>query len=155
MSTSAITDRAADSQSAGSDTQQLVVFSLHDEHYALPITSVREIIRYTTPGAKGAAAGLVQGMINLRGSVLPVVDLGARLGIECEINDGTRILVVEIPGHTVGLIVDTVDEVLHVAADQIETLSGNEAAMADQIAKVGERLIVLLDTERSLAGLLD
>ena len=92
-------------------------------------------------------------MISLRGSVLPVVDLGAQLGRSCEINDATKILVVEVPGNTVGLIVDSVDEVLQIPIDQIETVSG-DGALSNQIAKLDERLIVLMDPERSLAGLM-
>ncbi len=82
------------------DERQLVVFALHDEHYALPITSVREIIRFTPPKAKGAASGMIQGMISLRGRVLPVADLSSRLGRALEIHDGTKILVVELRGRS-------------------------------------------------------
>jgi purine-binding chemotaxis protein CheW len=53
----------------------LVLFSLHGECYALPVTTVREIIRYVAPSATAAAGGLIQGMINLRGRIVPVVDL--------------------------------------------------------------------------------
>ncbi len=98
------------SMSASELERQLVVFSMHGESYGFPITSVREIIRYTTPGATGAANGLVQGMICLRERVLPVVDLSSRLGKALEINNGTKILVTEIESGAVGLIVDIVDD---------------------------------------------
>jgi len=58
--------------------RQLVVFSLHGESYALPIASVREIIRYVEPGATAVATGVIQGMISLRGRTLPVIDLSSR-----------------------------------------------------------------------------
>ena len=76
--------------------RQLIVFSLHGEHYGLPIASVQEIIRYTPPRVTAAARGLVQGLINLRGRVLPVLDLSSRLGGILEVSDTTRILVVEV-----------------------------------------------------------
>jgi purine-binding chemotaxis protein CheW len=60
--------------------RQLVVFSLHGEHYGLPITAVREIIRYIPPSATATASGVIQGLINLRGRTLPLVDLSSRLG---------------------------------------------------------------------------
>ncbi len=124
---------SADATASG--YRQLVAFSIHDEHYALPIRTVREIIRYSEPKARGAASGLVQGMISLRGSVLPVVDLGGQFGRSCEINEGTKILVVEVPGSTIGLIVDSVDEVLQVPVDQIETVGDGELLQSDREAR--------------------
>jgi purine-binding chemotaxis protein CheW len=134
--------------------RQLVVFSMHGEHYALPITSVREIIRYTKPQATGAANGLIQGMILLRGQVLPIVDLSSRLGKSLEINDETRILVVELSERSLGLIVGTVDEVLMVAAEQIEAMPVSGSDLGEEIAKVGDRLITLIDAERALGQVL-
>jgi purine-binding chemotaxis protein CheW len=137
------------------DERQLVVFALHDEHYALPITSVREIIRFTPPKAKGAAGGMILGMISLRGHVLPVADLSSRLGRPLEVNDGTKILVVELPGGAIGLVVDSVDEVLLVPADAIEAMPVSEGGVGDEIAKVGDRLITLLDADRVLGSALN
>jgi CheW-like domain len=85
--------------------RQLVVFSLHGEHSGLPITSVREIIRYIAPSATAVPSGVVQGMINLRGQTLPVVDISSRLGRQLETSRSTRILVVEVSGGSLGLIV--------------------------------------------------
>jgi purine-binding chemotaxis protein CheW len=76
--------------------RQLIMFSLHGEHYALPIASVQEIIRYTPPRVTAAARGLVQGLINLRGRVVPILDLSSRLGQALEVTDRTRILVIEV-----------------------------------------------------------
>jgi purine-binding chemotaxis protein CheW len=140
-----------------SDTEhQLVGFSLHGEHYALPIASVREIIRYTAPTATAAARGMIRGMISLRGRVLPVVDLSTRLGRELEIGRDTRILVVEIANGSLGVIVDAVDGVLHVPAAQVEPLptAPDEDGLGNEIAAVGDRLILLIDPERALAGIL-
>ena len=134
---------------------QVVVFSLHGEHYALPITAVREIIRYTRPGATAAASGLIRGMINLRGKTLPVVDLSPRVGGELEVGAGTRILVVEVANGVFGLIVDAVDGIVRIAAEQIEQLPvAAKRELGDQIAAVGDRLIVLIDPERALGELL-
>jgi purine-binding chemotaxis protein CheW len=134
---------------------QLVVFSLHGEHYALPITAVQEIIRYTPPGATAAASGLIRGMINLRGKMLPVVDLSPRVGGEFEVGPGTRILVVEVGSGTLGLLVDAVDGIERIAAEQIEPLPvAAKRELGEQIAAVGDRLIVLIDPERALGEVL-
>lgn len=136
--------------------RQLVVFSLHGEHYALPITSVREIIRYIPPSATSAASGLIQGMINLRGRVLPVVDLSSRLDRSpLETDRRTRILVVEVPGGALGLIVGAVDGIIRVPTERIEPLpTAADTDLGDEIAAVGARLIVLIDVERALGSLL-
>ncbi len=133
---------------------QLVVFSMHGEHYGLPIGSVREIIRYTPLSATAVASGLIRGMISWRGRVLPVVDLSDRLGGRLELGDETRILVLELARGSLGLIVDSVDRVLTVRAEQIEPLPVGDTDLGAEIAAVGERLIVLIDPERALASAL-
>jgi purine-binding chemotaxis protein CheW len=135
--------------------RQLVVFSLHGEHYGLAITSVREIIRYIAPSATAVASGIVKGMISLRGQTLPVVDLSSRLGRQLETSRSTRILVVEVSGGSLGLIVDGVDGILHVPVDRIAPLpAAADTGLGDEIAAVGERLIVVIDPERALGGVL-
>ena len=135
--------------------RQLVVFSLHGEHYALPIASVREIIRYVQPSATAAASGVIQGMINLRGRTLPVVDLSSRLGRELATGRSTRILVVEVSNGSLGLIVDAVDGIVQVPAQQIEPLpTAADKALGEEIAVVGDRLIVVIDAEHALGDLL-
>ncbi len=135
--------------------RQLIAFSLHGEHYGLPIACVREIIRYTPPRVTATARGLVQGMINLRGLVLPVVDLSERLGATLAITDATRILVVELQSGVLGLIVDTVDGVMHVPADLVTAIPGaGDDALGTEIAAVDERLIMLVDPDRALGHVL-
>jgi purine-binding chemotaxis protein CheW len=136
--------------------RQLIMFSLHDEHYGLPIAGVKEIIRYTPPRVTAAARGLIQGLINLRGRVVPVVDLSNRLGHVLEVSETTRILVIEVSTGVLGLIVDAVDGVVEVGADQIETIPGvhGEDALGDEIVAIEDRLVMLLDPGRALGRLL-
>jgi purine-binding chemotaxis protein CheW len=145
---------AGDAQSE--QHRQLVMFSLHGEHYALPIGTVREIIRYTPPRVTAAARGLIQGLINLRGKVLPVVDLSSRLGQVLEVTDSTRILVTEVANGVVGLIVDVVDGVVEVAADRVEPIPGADAddALGDEIAAIDDKLVMLIDPDRALGQVL-
>jgi len=136
--------------------RQMVVFSLHGESYALPVDSVREIIRYRAPTVTAAAGGLVQGMISLHGQVLPIVDLSSRLGQRLEIDRATRIMVVELRRGALGLIVDTVEGVWGVPTTQIEPLPVPVArdGLGREVAAVGERLIMLIDPEKALSGAL-
>jgi purine-binding chemotaxis protein CheW len=136
--------------------RQLVVFSLHREYYGLPIEAVREIIRYVPPSATATARGVIQGMISLRGRTLPIVDLSSRLGQQMEVGSQTRILVVEVSGGALGLVVDTVDGILPIPAEQIEPVPAAVAGsgLGEEVAAVGDRLIVLIDAERAFGDLL-
>lgn len=140
---------------AGSE-RQLIVFSLHGEHYGLPIGSVREIIRYTPPQVTATARGLVRGMINLRGLVLPVLDLSERLGGCIQITEATRILIIDVKQGVLGLIVDAVDGVTRVPADRITSIpaAGGDDALGDEIAAVDDRLVMLVDAGRALGHVL-
>jgi purine-binding chemotaxis protein CheW len=124
--------------------RQLVVFTLGSEHYALPIQTVHEIIRYTQPRSVASRVDWVRGVISLRGRIVPVYDLAARLGVKSELSEQTKIVIVETETETAGVIVDDVDEVLTIENEQIEDVPGADGALIDSIAKVGERLVILL-----------
>jgi purine-binding chemotaxis protein CheW len=124
--------------------RQLVVFTLGNEHYALPIQEVHEIIRYTEPRSVASRADWVRGVISLRGRIVPVYDVAARLGISSKLTEDTKIVIVEAGSETAGVIVDSVEEVLTVEDSQIEEAPGADTALIESIARVGERLIVLL-----------
>jgi purine-binding chemotaxis protein CheW len=134
--------------------QQLVVFSMHGEQYALPITGIREIIRYRRPRPLGGSGGVVQGVINLRGQIIPICDLSSRLGEMLDIHDDSRILIIDTADGVIGLIVNTVDEVMRIDAEQIRDLPDSDNGLGNQIAMVQDRLIILIDADRNLTGLL-
>ena len=135
--------------------RQLVVFSLDGEECALPITAVREIIRYVRPRATATASGVIKGMISVRGRTLPVVEVARRLGRELEPSRRSRILVIEVSNGSLGVIVDAVDGIVHVPGEWIESLpAAADKSLGDEIAVVGDRLIVLIDAERAFGDLL-
>jgi purine-binding chemotaxis protein CheW len=123
---------------------QLVVFSLGREEYALPIGSVSEIIRFTEPRSVASGTGWIRGVIALRGKIIPVFDLAARLGLE---SVPGKIVIVETGTGQAGVMVDEVEEVLTVPADQLEAVPTADAESIEAIAKVGDRLVILLNTE--------
>lgn len=128
---------------------QMVVFSLCGEQFGLPVTSVREIIRYTAPSATATARGLIRGMISLRGRVLPVADLSPLVGGQLEIGAGTRILVIEASSVALGVIVDAVNGIVPIEGDQLEPLpAAANRELSEHIVAIGDRLIVLIDPER-------
>jgi purine-binding chemotaxis protein CheW len=133
--------------------RQLVVFTLGAEQYALPIEQVHEIIRYTEPRSVASRVAWVRGVISLRGRIVPVYDLAARLGVSSEMSDQTKIVIVEAGSETAGVIVDDVEEVLTVQDAQIEDVPGADANLIDSIAKIGQRLVVQLKPEAIFEGL--
>ncbi len=135
--------------------QHLVVVRLDREYYGVPIEQVHEIIRMQQVTRIPRAPAFVEGVINLRGQVIPVVDLRRRFGLPETDGRGTeRIVVVELDGSRVGMVVDAVVEVLRVPEGAVvppeELLAASEVAFLRGVAKQEETLILLLDLVRVL-----
>lgn len=135
--------------------RQLVVFALAGESYGVAISTVREIIRMQSVTFVPDSPPAVKGVINLRGRVIPVVDLRERVGLPVsEETPETRIVVVNIGGEDIGVIVDAVTEVLRLPESSIEPASAlvttEESYYMDGIAKLEGRLLILLDLEKVL-----
>jgi purine-binding chemotaxis protein CheW len=129
---------------ATNNPRQLVVFTLGSEQYALPIQQVHEIIRYAEPRSVASRADWVRGVISLRGRIIPVYDLAARLGLASELSEQTKIVIVEAGNETAGVIVDGVEEVLTVEDSQLQEAPGADTTLIESIARIGDRLVVLL-----------
>src|SRR4051794_24886406 len=125
-------------------TRQLVVFSLGSEEYALPITHVHEIIRYTEPRSVASPTPWVRGVISLRGKIVPVYDLAQRLSLQVERTDSAKIVIVETEQGLAGVIVDDVEEVMTIAEADLDAAPAAGRDIIESIAKVGDRLVVLL-----------
>lgn len=149
MTTTLIDDEIE--RSAPGDARQLVAFLVGEEEYAVEIARVQEIIRYTAPRPVSGARPGVQGLINLRGKLIPVVDLRRMLGSVGTRADGAKIVVVEIGDSTIGMEVDDVSEVLTVDASLCEAAPDGTTAGADiieAVVKLENRLLVILDIDR-------
>ena len=130
-----------------SEAGQIVVFALAGEEYALPIGQVQEIIRYTEPRSVASDAHWIRGVISLRGRIIPVCDLAARLGLPAQEQATGNVVIVEAGEATAGIVVDAVEEVMTVNAADLDPIPGAGDEAMRSIAKIGERLVVLLDTE--------
>lgn len=135
--------------------EQLVVFELAGESYGVEISRVQEIDRMQTITVVPQAPSFVEGVINLRGRITPVVDLRTRFGLpKVEPTPLTRIVVVKAGEEWVGLVVDAVSEVLRIPVEAIEPPSAMvttaESTYLRGIAKLESRLIILLDLDRVL-----
>lgn len=127
--------------------RQVVVFTLGSEQYALPIQCVHEIIRYVAPRAVASRQDWVRGVISLRGRIIAVYDLAAHLGIDSGADEAGRIVILDTGSDTLGVIVDAVDEVLTISEQQLERVPTADTAAIESIAKLGDRLVVLLRPE--------
>jgi purine-binding chemotaxis protein CheW len=137
------------------DEEQVVVFELAGESYGVDIGRVQEIIRLPAITVVPRASAYVEGVVNLRGRVIPVINLRTRFGLPAaERGRSARIVVLEVGGQTVGAAVDAVSEVLRVPRAAVEqpevTLTGGEAGHLRGIAKLDDRLVILLDLDRAL-----
>jgi purine-binding chemotaxis protein CheW len=136
--------------------QQLVIFELASEFYGVNIAAVETIIKLQAITAVPHAPPFVEGVTNLRGKVLPVIDLRKRFGLasQAETKD-SRIVVVDVAGVKVGMVVDGVSEVLHLPEDSIEPpspiVSTVDSTFITGIAKYEDRLIILLDLSKVLS----
>ncbi|MCW2276693.1 chemotaxis protein CheW [Heliophilum fasciatum] len=135
---------------------QLVVFGLGSEEYGVPITQVQEINRLTAPTKIPQAPSFVEGIINLRGKIIPVIDLKKRFQLPwADYSDSTRIIVINIAEHTVGIIVDAVTEVLRLPLQSVEhppsMIGGISAEYLYGVGKIGERLLLLLEIDKILS----
>lgn len=137
---------------AGSHLLQLVTFRLGGEEYAVDILKVQEINRMVDITAVPNAPSYVEGVINLRGKVIPVINLRKKFSLDAkELDSHSRIMVVDI-GTTIGLIVDSVSEVLRLPSDTVEPPPPMTGSIGSEyirgIGKLEDRLLILLDIER-------
>lgn len=146
---------AKEEKAFGSKEEQLVVFQLSEQTYGIDIASVYEIIRMEKITMVPRTPDFVEGVINLRGRIIPVIDLCKRFNLTyTERSGSSRIIIVDVGGNTIGMIVDAVSEVLRITADSIEPpppmVHGIDAAYLRGIAILDSRLIILLNLEKIL-----
>jgi purine-binding chemotaxis protein CheW len=136
---------------------QLVSFLIGKEEFGVDIGYVQEINRMVQITKVPNAPDFVDGVINLRGRIIPVIDLRLKLGMERKEHDkNTRIVVVEVSGKTVGFIVDAVTEVLRIPSNITEAppdmVTGVNSEYIKAVGKLEDRLLILIDLEKILSS---
>jgi purine-binding chemotaxis protein CheW len=137
----------------GSGILQLVTFALGGEDYAVDILKVQEINRMTEIAKVPNSPSYVEGVINLRGRVIPVVSLRKKFGLdERAADERSRIMIMDIQGLTIGLVVDEVSEVLRIPENTVDPTPPMATDISKEfitgIAKLEDRLIILIDMDR-------
>lgn len=135
---------------------KVIVFALADEEYGVEVEKVKTIERMMPMTRVPKTYDFVKGVINLRGVVVPVIDLRGRFGLpESEYTDNSRIVIINVNEMEVGLIVDSANDVIDVDSDLIqdppEIVGGIRAKYLHGVAKIGERLLVLLNLNEVLS----
>ena len=136
---------------------QLVTFSIDEEEFGVNILKVQEIIRIMEITRVPRSPEFVEGVVNLRGRVIPIVDLRRRFGLAAIAHDkDTRIIVIELNSLVVGFIVDAVSEVLRIPADTVEptppVAAGVDSEYISGVGKLQDRLLILLDLDKLLTA---
>ena len=156
MSNSEVKLAPQSQRQADAGTIQVVSFRLANEEYGIEITKVQEIILVGEITRVPQTSPYIKGLINLRSTVIPIVDLRLRFGMPEEAaTDETRIMVMNVGGKTTGIIVDAVSEVLRISTEQLAppppTVSGLGRDYLTGLAKLEKRLLILLDVDRLLS----
>ncbi len=139
-----------------SDILQLVSFKIGNEEFGVDILKVQEINKMVPITKIPNSPLFVEGVINLRGKVIPIVDFRTRLGLtKIEHTKDTRIVVVDVDGKTIGFIVDSVSEVLRIPANITEAppeiVAGVDSEYIKSVGKLEDRLLILIDLNKILS----
>ena len=134
---------------------QLLTFKLDDQEYALDIANVVQVVRMVALTRPPKAPAYVEGMFNLRGKIIPVIDVRRRYGLPAKPYDlDTQLLIATANDRTLAMMVDEVSEVLALSIDSIEPPEaiGPELEYLSAVGKVGDRLILILDPDTLMAN---
>jgi purine-binding chemotaxis protein CheW len=131
---------------------EFLTFRLGDEEYGIDILRVQEIRSYETPTRIANAPSFIKGVVNLRGVIVPIVDLRLKLGCDSAEYDGfTVVIVLNVKGRVVGAVVDSVSDVLELSKDAVkaapEMSSSVDTSYITGIGNVGDRMLILMDIE--------
>jgi len=131
---------------------EFLTFRLGAEEYGIDILKVQEIRSYEQPTRIANAPAFIKGVVNLRGVIVPIVDLRVKLGCDsCEYNGFTVVIVLNVKGRVVGAVVDSVSDVLELAGDAIkaapEMHTAVDTSFITGIGSINERMLILMDIE--------
>jgi len=136
---------------------EFLTFRLGAEEYGIDILRVQEIRSYESPTRIANAPAFIKGVVNLRGVIVPIVDLRVKLGCEAvEYNEFTVVIVLNVAGRVVGAVVDSVSDVLELPHDSVkpapELASSVDTSFITGIGNVGDRMLILMDIEAFMSS---
>jgi len=138
--------------------REYLTFRLDQEEYGIDILKVQEIRGYEPPTRIAHAPAFIKGVVNLRGTIIPIVDM--RLKFNCskaEYNSFTVVIILNLRNRVVGIVVDSVSDVMELSAESIRPAPDIESVIDNDcilgLGSVGERMLILLDIEKLMSGL--
>lgn len=147
---------AAQKTTSDDPVLQWVTFRLSGETYGVNVMQVQEVLRYTEIAPVPGAPEYVLGIINLRGNVVTVIDTRNRFGLDSgEVTDNTRVVIIETDGHVIGIMVDSVAEVVYLRQSEVETAPnvGNDesAKFIQGVCHKNDELLILIELNKLLS----
>ena len=151
-----MSDERRSTSDENDEVLQWVTFKLESETYGINVMQVQEVLRYSEIAPVPGAPLYVLGIINLRGNVVTVIDTRSRFGLEsCEVTDNTRVVVIESEKQVIGILVDSVAEVVYLKASEIDdapNVGNDESAQFIQgVANREGELLILVDLDKLLS----
>ncbi|MBI3100981.1 MAG: chemotaxis protein CheW [Burkholderiales bacterium] len=145
-------------ETAATGAREYLTFRLDQEEYGIDILKVQEIRGYEPPTRIAHAPAFIKGVVNLRGTIIPIVDM--RLKFNCskaEYNSFTVVIILNLRNRVVGIVVDSVSDVMELSAESIRPAPDIESVIDSDcimgLGSVGERMLILLDIEKLMSGL--
>ncbi|HPU20419.1 MAG TPA: chemotaxis protein CheW [Alicycliphilus sp.] len=150
-----VVDKGIEIVAAGA--REYLTFRLGQEEYGIDILKVQEIRGYEAPTRIAHAPAFIKGVINLRGTIVPIVDMRLRFGCaQADYDSFTVVVILNLRERVVGIVVDSVSDVMELAPEQLRPAPDLESSIDAQcirgLGSVGERMLILLDIERLMAG---
>lgn len=147
---------ALQTSSASSDSQ-LICFKLGEEEYGVYIIHIKEVIKHQKIMPLPKAPSFVEGVINLRGMVIPIVDLRKRFGLPAEVNRATKIIIVQVGNRILGLVVDDVTDIITLPHDSLlpppKMIKGEDVEYLDGVVNISEGgLLFILSIDKILTA---
>ena len=151
-----VVDKGIEIVAAGA--REYLTFRLGQEEYGIDILKVQEIRGYEAPTRIAHAPAFIKGVINLRGTIVPIVDMRLRFGCaQADYDSFTVVVILNLRERVVGIVVDSVSDVMELAPDAIRAAPDIESAIDNGcilgLGSVGERMLILLDIEKLMSGL--
>jgi purine-binding chemotaxis protein CheW len=138
-------------------TSEYLTFSLGSEEYGIDILKVQEIRGYESVTKIANAPAFIKGVVNLRGTIVPIVDMRIRFDLpQADYNQFTVVIILSVAGRTVGMVVDGVSDVMQLGADQVRPAPEFSGAFDTEyitgLGTIGERMLILVDIEKLMSG---
>jgi len=139
------------------NASEFLTFRLAEEEYGIEILKVQEIRGYEAVTSIANAPAFIKGIVNLRGTIVPIIDMRIKLGLsKVEYNQFTVVIILNVSGHVIGLVVDGVSDVTLLAAEQIRPapdlgMTLNTAYITG-LGTIGNRMIILVDIEKFMSS---